>query len=211
MKRGLFITFEGPDGSGKTTQIRLLKEFLAEQGLEAVLTREPGGTSISELIREILLDRANQEMAPMTEALLYAAARAQHVREVIRPALAQGKAVICDRFIDSSIAYQGYGRGLGDAVRTINAFAVEECLPDVTFLMKVDPAVGKGRIRAGQQDRLELEKIEFHNEVFRGYMELAESEPDRIVCIDAGRGIAEIAKEIQNAVGRLLSGDEECH
>ncbi len=210
MRRGLFITFEGPDGSGKTTQIKLLKEFLTAQGLEAVLTREPGGTKIGELIRGILLDRDNEEMVPMTETLLYAAARAQHVEQVIRPALLRGTSVICDRFTDSSIAYQGYGRRLGDAVRIINQFAVKECLPDVTFLMKVDPAVGKKRIQAGEQDRLEREKIEFHNEVFRGYMELADSEPERIVRIDASRRIEDIAEEIQTAVRRLLSGDEEC-
>ena len=147
MKKGLFITIEGPDGSGKSTQIEKLRVYLEKKGYKAILTREPGGTEISEKIRNIILDKNNKEMNNMTEALLYAASRAQHVAEVIKPALEMGETVICDRFIDSSIAYQGYGRGIGEPVRVINEYAVAGCMPDITFLLKLDPRIGKGRIK----------------------------------------------------------------
>lgn len=204
MNKGLFITFEGPDGSGKTTQILVLKEFLKQRGYEAILTREPGGTRISEKIRELILDKDYTEMDYMTEALLYAAARAQHVAEVIEPALESGKTVICDRFMDSSIVYQGYGRKLGDSVRIINEYAVKGCLPDITFLIKVDPKIGKERIKAEEQDRLELEKIEYHNEVFKAYKELESLYPERIIGINGERGIQEISKEIEDHIVRIL-------
>lgn len=204
MKRGLFITFEGPDGSGKTTQIQELKTYLEKNGYNAVLTREPGGTPIGEKIRQIILDKNNQEMDYVAEALLYAASRAQHVNQVIKPALEQGRMVICDRFMDSSIVYQGYGRKLGDSVRIINEIAVRDCLPDVTFLLKLNPNIGKERIHADEQDRLELEKMEYHNEVYRGYMELSKLYPERIICIDAGRSIEEIKTEIFKYMNSLL-------
>lgn len=204
MKSGLFITMEGPDGSGKSTQIEAIKNFLEKRGEKIVITREPGGTSISEKIRELLLDRENSEMDPMAEALLYAAARAQHVAQVIRPALEEGTHVICDRFIDSSIAYQGYGRMLGDSVAIINAYAVNECVPDVTFFMKLNPEVGKSRIKTSDQDRIEMEKIDFHNRVFAGYEALELEYPDRIVGIDATRNIEEISSEIISHLERLL-------
>ena len=156
MKKGLFITMEGPDGSGKSTQIKFLKEYFQERGIPCVFTREPGGTDIGEKLRSIILDKENRKMCDMTEALLYAASRAQHVEELIKPALSQGMTVVCDRFIDSSIAYQGYGRQLGDSVRVINELVVADCMPDVTFLMEISPAVGKSRIREENQDRLEL-------------------------------------------------------
>lgn len=196
MKRGLFISIEGPDGSGKSTQIKLLEDFLNENGMEAILTREPGGTVISEKIRQIILDKEHIEMDPMTEALLYAASRAQHVTEVIKPALQAGKTVICDRFVDSSIAYQGYGRHLGDAVRIINEYAVAGCMPDITFLLKVEPSVGKKRIKEEEQDRLEIEQLDFHNAVFEGYLELEKKYKDRIIGIDATKNIEEISNEI---------------
>lgn len=196
MKRGLFISIEGPDGSGKSTQIKLLEDFLNENGMEAILTREPGGTVISEKIRQIILDKEHIEMDPMTEALLYAASRAQHVAEVIKPALQAGKTVICDRFVDSSIAYQGYGRHLGDAVRIINEYAVAGCMPDITFLLKVEPSVGKKRIKEEEQDRLEIEQLDFHNAVFEGYLELEKKYKDRIIGIDATKNIEEISNEI---------------
>lgn len=196
MKRGLFISIEGPDGSGKSTQIKLLKDFLNDNGMETILTREPGGTVISEKIRQIILDKNHVEMDYMTEALLYAASRAQHVAEVIKPALLEGTTVICDRFVDSSIAYQGYGRHLGKSVRIINEYAVAGCMPDITFLMKVDPSIGKNRIREEDQDRLENEKLEFHNAVFKGYLELEDIYKDRIIGIDATKNIEEICKEI---------------
>lgn len=204
MGRGLFITFEGPDGSGKTTQIERLKTFIIEKGYDAVLTREPGGTKIGEKIREIILDKSNTEMEYMTEALLYAAARAQHVSQIIKPALEEGRTVICDRFIDSSIAYQGFGRGLGDSVRVINEYAVDDCFPDITFLLKLDPEIGKIRIKPEDQDRLELEKLDYHNLVFQAYEELEKTYPDRIIGIDANRNIDEISDEIRSHIERLL-------
>lgn len=204
MDRGLFITFEGPDGSGKTTQIEGLKSFILEKGYDAILTREPGGTAISEKIREVILDKNNMEMDYMTEALLYAASRAQHVAQVIKPALEAGRTVICDRFMDSSIVYQGYGRKLGDCVRIINEYAVGGCFPDITFLLKVDPKIGKGRIKAEEQDRLELEKLDYHRAVFKAYEELEKQYPDRIIGIDASRSIDEIGKEIKEHINRLL-------
>ncbi|MBN7774268.1 dTMP kinase [Clostridium aminobutyricum] len=205
MKKGLFISIEGPDGSGKSTQIQKLKKFLEEQGREAIVTREPGGTEISEKIRAIILDKNNVEMDYMTEALLYAASRAQHVAQVIKPALDEGKTIICDRFVDSSIAYQGYGRKLGDCVRIINEFAVAGCMPDITFFLKIDPSIGKMRIKEEVQDRLELEKLAFHNEVFRGYLELEENYKDRIIGIDANRSIKEISKDIIGHMKQLLN------
>lgn len=204
MDRGLFITFEGPDGSGKTTQIERLRDFISEKGYDAILTREPGGTAISEKIREIILDKNNMEMDYMTEALLYAASRAQHVAQVIKPGLESGKTVICDRFMDSSIVYQGYGRKLGDCVRVINEYAVNGCFPDITFLLKVDPEVGKNRIKAEEQDRLELEKLEYHLRVYQAYEELERQYPERIIGIDASRSIEEISLEIREHIDRLL-------
>ncbi|WP_130861242.1 dTMP kinase [Bacilliculturomica massiliensis] len=208
MSEGLFITFEGPDGSGKTTQIQRLKALLEERGIEAVLTREPGGTPIGEKIREIILDRENGEMDSLTEAFLYASSRAQHVAQVIKPALEAGKTVICDRFTDSSIVYQGYGRGLGDRVRVINQIAVQGLEPDVTFFLKLPPQTGKDRIKAEEQDRMELEKIEFHNEVFHGYEELERMEPERFIAVDAARSIDEVAGEIRLHMCRLLEKAE---
>jgi len=204
MNRGLFITFEGPDGSGKTTQIEKLRSFIEKKGYDAVLTREPGGTAISEKIREIILDKNNIEMDYMTEALLYAASRAQHVAQVIKPALESGRAVICDRFMDSSIVYQGYGRKLGDCVRIINEFAVSGCLPDITFLLKVDPEIGKGRIKADEQDRLEMEKLDYHRAVYKAYEELEQQYPERIIAIKADRSIDEISDEIQKHIDAIL-------
>lgn len=205
MKQGLFITMEGPDGSGKSTQIEAIKNFFADKGQEVIVTREPGGTQISEKIRELLLDKNNSEMDPMAEALLYAASRAQLVAQVIKPALENGINVICDRFVDSSIAYQGYGRGLGDSVAVINAYAVNNCMPDITFLMKLNPEIGKSRIKTSDQDRIEMEKIDFHNRVFAGYEALERDFPDRVVGIDATGNIEEISSEIMMHMERLLN------
>ena len=204
MKKGLFITIEGPDGSGKSTQIQYMKEYFASKEIPCLFTREPGGTHIGEKLRNIILDKENAEMCDMTEALLYAASRAQHVEELIKPALDEGKVVICDRFIDSSIAYQGYGRELGDAVRAINEYAVCGCMPDVTFLMELDPCIGKSRICSDVQDRLELEKIEFHNRVFAGYQEIASVYAERFACIDASRDKEEIRKDIIDHLESVL-------
>ena len=204
--KGIFISIEGPDGSGKSTQIENIKDFLLEAGIDFVFTREPGGTAIGERIREIILDRKCKEMDSMTEALLYAAARAQDVAEVIRPALAAGKVVICDRFVDSSLAYQGYGRGLGDAVTIINGYAIDECVPDITFLLKLDPRVGKGRIKDELQDRLEAEKEAFHMEVYKGYLELEKKYSNRIVGIDASGSVDDIKEQIYAKLSEVLSG-----
>jgi len=201
---GLFITFEGPDGSGKTTQIKLLREYLISRGITPVMSREPGGTPISEKIREIILDKENIEMDAVTEALLYAASRAQHVAQVIKPALDGGKVVICDRFVDSSIAYQGYGRKLGSNVEVINNVAVRGIIPNITFLINVAPEVGKSRISETSQDRIEAEGLSFHDKVYRGYMKMAVAEPQRIKVIDGTKSIEEMSREIIRYVEKLL-------
>lgn len=209
MKRGIFISIEGPDGSGKSTQIKNIRQFFKDKGIDIVFTREPGGTPIGERIRAIILDRDCPEMDDMTEAMLYAAARAQHVAQVIKPALAAGKIVICDRFVDSSIAYQGYGRGLGEPVAVINGYAIDGCVPDVTVLMKMDPRVGRRRINAEQQDRLEREKDEFHIRTYEGYLELEKKHRQRIVGIDASRSIEEIKIDIYKKLEEVLKGVAE--
>lgn len=209
MKKGLFISIEGPDGSGKSTQINNIKHFFEDKGRELVFTREPGGTIIGERIRELLLDKSHTEMDPMTEAMLYAAARAQHVAQVIKPALEEGKVVVCDRFVDSSIAYQGFGRQLGESVAKINEFAVDGCMPDITFLMKLDPRVGKDRIGSREQDRLELEKEAFHISVFEGYLALEKAYPDRIFGVDASRTINEIKTDIYRKLEEVLDSVSE--
>ncbi|MBR0127127.1 MAG: dTMP kinase [Firmicutes bacterium] len=204
MSKGLFITFEGGDGSGKSTQIEKLKDYLEGKGFHVVLTREPGGTKISEDIREIILDSRNTEMSDMTETLLYAAARAQLVEQVIRPAVERGDMVICDRFVDSSMAYQAYGRGLGDIVWDINKNAVGDYMPDLTILLRLDPEAGMGRISGRKQDRIELSSSDFHRRVYEGYLALEKRFPDRIKGIDASRGIEEISEEIINIVQDLI-------
>ena len=169
-----------------------------------IITREPGGTPISEKIRSIILDKANSEMDDMTEALLYAAARAQLVSQVIRPALEEGKVVICDRFVDSSMAYQAYARGLGDSVKTINAFAVGDCMPDLTILLKVNPQVGSSRIGNRERDRIELASSDFHKKVYEGYLQLEKLYPERIVGIDAADTIENISGIISERIAGLL-------
>ena len=206
MKRGYFISFEGVDGSGKSTQIQKLKNFLERKGYQVVLTREPGGTDIGEKIRRIILDPENKKMTDMTEAFLYAASRAQHVEEIIKPAIDTGKIVICDRFADSSIAYQGYGRQLGDSVSVINEYAVGGYIPDITFLMKVKPQIGTDRIKDRPKDRIEMENEEFYSRVYEGYEKLEESFPERIIGIDASQTIEMIEESIIAHVRRLIRG-----
>lgn len=206
MKEGLFISLEGSDGAGKSTQITHIKAFFEEKGIEPIMTREPGGTSIGEKIREILLDKDNAKMDPVTEMMLYASARAQIVRELIRPALAEGKVVICDRYVDSSIAYQAHGRELGDMVAAVNAYAVDGLMPDLTIFLDLDPAVGRARIQGtnrGELDRLEREKLDFHYRVYEGFKSIAEKEGDRFVSIDAARGIEEIRDDIYDRLEKL--------
>jgi dTMP kinase len=205
MKRGLFITFEGPDGSGKSTQIGLLRDFLAEKGFDCVVTREPGGTKIGELIRHIILDNGNGEMSHMTEMLLYAASRAQHVDEVIRPNLRAGRMVVSDRFVDSSIVYQGCGRGLGDIVRQVNDLAVGDCVPDATFLLKVEPKVGFGRMGEGGEDRIESAGLSYHTDVYEAYLELERMFPRRMIGVDATADVEFIQRQIRDRVMELIA------
>lgn len=196
----MFITFEGGDGSGKSTQITKLQNTLRKKGYDVLLTREPGGTLISERIRQLILDKNNREMMPVAEALLYAAARAQLVSQVIRPALEEGRIVICDRFLDSSTAYQGFGRQLGDAVNVINGFAIDGCMPDLTIFLKLDPEAGRGRIGSREKDRIEMEPDAFHRRVAEGYRWLEEHYPERILAVDASGSIEKIAATIEKAV-----------
>jgi dTMP kinase len=192
--KGLFITFEGADGSGKSTQLRFLAEYLEERGVPVVLTREPGGCPVAEKIRDILLDKES-EMDAITEAMLYAAARAAHVRQVIRPALDAGYVVLCDRFIHSSLAYQGYGRSLGvELVRQINTPAMDGCLPDVTVFINVPPERAFERMNEHKvHDRLESEDLSFHQRVFDGFTQL--SKGNSIISIDA-KGTKHETREI---------------
>ena len=197
--RGLFITLEGGDGAGKSTQIKNIKSFFEKNGLVVVHTREPGGTPISEKLRDILLDSNNREMEAVTEMLIYAAARAQHVRELVMPQLEKGSIVICDRFLDSSIAYQTYGRKLGDMVEIVNGYATDGLTPDLTFWMDIDPDAGKERVsKMGDFDRLEMEERDFHYRVYDGYKKIAENNPERVKRIDATHSVEEISEEIVN-------------
>ncbi len=209
MKKGLLITVEGGDGSGKTTQIQLLKEFLTYRGEDILFTREPGGTPISEKIRAVILDKKNAEMAPLTEALLYAASRAQHVAQVIGPALEHGKLVVCDRFVDSSVVYQGYARDLGDCVSEINGFAVGNYLPDYTFFLKLPPEKAEKRLQQHNKDRMEKEDRSFHQRVYDGYLSLAAAFPHRIIVIDADQSPAQVAGDIQLHMERILEERDE--
>jgi dTMP kinase len=180
-KRGLFLSFEGLDGSGKTTQIDLLAAWLRKAGYEVVKTREPGGTPVGEKVRDVLLDVSNTGMDPVCESLLYAASRAQHVAELIRPALEAGKCVLTDRFVDSSYVYQGSGRGLAGEVRAINAVAIRGTLPDMTFFLDLGPERSlRRRTDATAADRIESEKMGFHRTVYEAYRKLAEEFPERI-------------------------------
>ena len=202
--RGLFITLEGGDGAGKSTQIRNIEKFFAEKGLVVVHTREPGGTPISEKLRNILLDNENSEMDPVTEMMIYAASRAQNVREKILPAIERGDIVICDRFVDSSVAYQAYGRQLGGMVEEVNRHATGGLVPDITFWMDIDPEAGKARAaKAGDLDRLELEKMDFHYRVYEGYRRIAEKDPDRVKRIDAADTVDNIRNHIYECLEEL--------
>ena len=203
--RGAFITFEGVEGCGKTTQIQLLEAHLRGQGREVVVTREPGGPPIAEAIRAILLDPEHHAMGPITELLLYAAARAQHVCEIIWPALALGKTVLCDRFADSTAAYQGAGRGVApEQLQFLHDLATGGLQPDLTFLLDLSPAAGLARARnRGRADRLEQESLLFHERVREGFLALAAGAPNRIVVLNGDQSGEEIAAEIRKHAGRL--------
>lgn len=204
--KGIFISMEGPDGSGKSTQIDLLTKYLESRGYEIVVTREPGGNAISEAIREIILNKDYTEMSYMTEALLYASARAQLVSEVIKPALDEGKAVISDRFVDSSAVYQGMARGLGvDNVYKINEFALQGIMPDITIHLDLPASVGIARKKnQAELDRMELETLDFHERVAEGYRKLATLSPERIHTIDAQLPVEEIHHMVVELVGKVM-------
>lgn len=201
--KGLFITFEGNDGSGKSSVIAKAKQILEEAGYTVTLTREPGGSTIAEKIRTLILDPKNLGMDDRTEALLYAASRREHLIKTVLPALEKGNIVLCDRFLDSSLAYQGKARKLGiENVYKMNEYATNGLLPDLTLLVCVHPEIGLERIgkNRGEKDRLELETIEFHHNVYDGYLEVLEKYPDRIVKIDGERTPEEVASSALSIV-----------
>ncbi len=201
---GKFITFEGPEGAGKTTVLELLMKELTEANSDIVFTREPGGILIAEKIRDVILNKDHIEMDSRTEALLYAAARRQHLVEKVIPAINSGRNVFCDRFIDSSLAYQGYARGLGiDEVHSINEFAINGVMPDLTFYFKIDPKIGLERIAASserEKNRLDLEDLTFHQKVQEGYEKVIERYPERIVIINAEKSIEEVVAEVKQVL-----------
>lgn len=208
MKRGYFISIEGPEGAGKSTVIEEMMKVLKADGVEVLLTREPGGIEIAEKIREVILNKDHTAMDGRTEALLYAAARRQHLVEKIEPALEQGKVVLCDRFIDSSLAYQGYARGLGiDEIFTINQFAIINTMPDLTLLFDIQPELGLQRIAANserEQNRLDMEKLPFHQKVYEGYTEVAKRYPERIVKVDAAQSVEQVLADAMAIVEKRL-------
>ncbi len=201
---GLFVTFEGPEGCGKSTQMRLLADYLRAQGADVLVTREPGGTAIGEAVRAILLDPAHVEMLPVTEFLLFSAARAQHVGQVIRPHLARGGIVLCDRYADSSLAYQGYGGQLDlEALRAISRFATGGLVPDLSFYLDVPVEVGLRRKARGSGDawnRMEQKEIAFHRRVRAGYLAMVAQEPGRWVVVDATAAMDAVQAAIRQAV-----------
>jgi len=205
---GFFITIEGPEGAGKTTVMQDVFEQLQSEGYDLISTREPGGIRISERIREIILDNEFTEMDGRTEALLYAAARRQHLVEKIEPAMAQGKIVLCDRFVDASLAYQGYARGLGiDEVLSINEFAIGKLMPNLTLYFDVDPEIGLKRIAQNDNrelNRLDVESLSFHQAVREGYQEVVERYPNRIHVIDASQSQEEVTKYVLNVLKKTL-------
>jgi len=203
----MFITFEGPEGSGKSTVLSAVQKKLKDKSIDVMATREPGGIRISEQIRNVILDVHNTEMDARTEALLYAASRRQHLMEKIWPALEQGKVVLCDRFIDSSLAYQGYGRKLGtDKIMEINEFAIESRMPDLTIFIDLPPSVGLDRVFDNHRnvDRLDLESLDFHERVYVGYKELIKKYPDRIKVVDGNRSIDDVVDDVLSLIDTLF-------
>jgi dTMP kinase len=209
LAKGIFITIEGPDGSGKTTILQMLAQNLEKEGYAVVATREPGGIDIAEQIREVILDPENTAMDPRTEALLYAAARRQHLAEKVKPALEEGNIVLCDRFVDSSLAYQGHARGLGiDEVYSINEFAIENMMPAMTLYFDVAPEIGLERInknKGREVNRLDLEKLDFHQKVREGYLILADRFPERIVTVDASKELDTVYGQAEAEIKTLIN------
>lgn len=204
--KNLFITFEGGEGSGKTTVIKQLEKYLIEKGHVVRTTREPGGVKIAEQIREVILNVDNTDMNPKTEAILYAASRIEHLDKVVIPSLKEGKTVLCDRYLDSSLVYQGYARGLGiDNVYKINMFALDY-LPDITFFFDIKPSVALNRIKCNhrEENRLDLEKIDFHERVYEGYCKLLTMHPERIVRINADQEVNDVLKDVIKEIEKRL-------
>ena len=203
MMQGLFITFEGPDGCGKTTQMKLLAEYFKKKGKEVVLTREPGGKGLGEKVREILLNY-DGEVSDRCESFLFLADRAQNIDIIVNPAVKEGKIVLCDRHIDSTVAYQGYGRGLNiDRINMLNNLATNGKKPDLTLVFDVDVETSMKRV-GKEKDRMESAGIDFHNRVRKGYLELAKQEPKRIKVLDAAKSIEEIHKDVINILAEVF-------
>lgn len=203
MMQGLFITFEGPDGCGKTTQMKLLAEYFEKKGKEVVLTREPGGKGLGEKVREILLNY-DGEVSDRCESFLFLADRAQNIDIIVKPAVKEGKIVLCDRHIDSTVAYQGYGRGLNiDRINMLNNLATNGKKPDLTLVFDVDVETSMKRV-GKEKDRMESAGIDFHNRVRKGYLELAKQEPKRIKVLDATKSIEEIHKDVINILAEVF-------
>lgn len=203
--KGIFITFEGIEGCGKTTQAKLLYEHLLKEARPVLLTEEPGGTEIGFKIRALLLDKNHGSIHPLTELFLYNASRVQHIMEKIRPFLNRGYIVICDRFMDSTFAYQGYGRGIDmKIINTLDEISRQGLRPDITFLLDIEPELGLKRHASKELDRLEMESIEFHRTIRNGYLEIARREPDRIAVIPAAGSVEEIHKLIIDKVRLLI-------
>ncbi len=201
----LFVTFEGPDGSGKTTQEKLLTEYLQARGLTVVCTREPGGTEIGEQIRNVIFSDKSRIIRDETEVLLFSAARAQIVGELVRPALAAGKIVLCDRYADSTLAYQGYGLGLDlGALRAITRFATEDLVPDITFYIDVPVEDGLARKRGGDVNRLDEKDVAYHRRVREGYLEMARQEPERWIVVDGTQAREQVQRQIRERLDREL-------
>lgn len=205
--KGKFITLEGPDGSGKTTVSLKIVKILEEKGYQVMLTREPGGVDIAEQIRNVILDKTNTAMDAKTEALLYAAARRQHLVEKVLPALQEGYIVICDRFVDSSLAYQGVGRHLGiDKVYQMNLFAIEDIMPDKTIFFNIDYRLGLERIKSNQResDRLDNASQDFHKNVYEGYLEICDKYADRIVKVDASLDVESVTDLVLKEIYKII-------
>jgi dTMP kinase len=206
--KGKFISFEGPDGSGKTSVIKVVEKYFIDKGYEVIITREPGGIKISEKIRDIIHDVEHTEMDPRTEALLYAASRSQHLHQKIIPAVNAGKIILCDRYVDSSLAYQGYGRNLGfDEVLAINMFAIDGVFPDLTIFVDVKPEIGLERVFATEErekNRLDLEPLKFHKKIYNGYLELLKKYPNRIQRINGEQAMELVAQEAIDLIKKSI-------